>query len=268
MKTGTLKAVITGLRNILLGGNLISLSLITTPRALISYITQNLFFFKSMNNRRNLPQKNVFEVLPGSANIQTITLGNLLSNTWFATSSSQASDISGLSLICRIIKPAIVFEIGTLDGYTALHFALNTPGNAKVYTLDLPKTNPVSPALATTVVDDDFIGMSRGMGELCFRNEDVSSKITCLAGDSATFDFSPYHGKIDFFFIDGSHSYEYVRSDTLNALKCCRPGSVIAWHDYGQMGMSGVDRYLDELARQGRAIYSIPGGSVAFMVVA
>jgi hypothetical protein len=262
-----LKAVLTGFRNVLLGGNLMSLLLVTRPKALIYYITQNLFLFKSITNRRKLPQKNVFEVLPGSDNVQSIRLGNLRSSTWFSASSSPASDIASLCLICQIVKPASVFEIGTLDGYAALHFALNTREHARIHTLDLPKSNRIAPALETTVIDDNFIGISRSMGRLCFEGEETSPKVSCLFGDSATFDFSPFHGKIDFFFIDGSHSYEYVRSDTLNALKCCHPGSVIAWHDYGQMGMSGVDKYLHELVREGRAIYSVPGGSVAFMVV-
>jgi hypothetical protein len=72
---------------------------------------------------------------------------------------------------------------------------------------------------------------------------------------------------VDFFFIDGAHSYKYVRSDTLNALKCCHPGSVVAWHDFGRMGVNGVTKWLLELSREGHDIYAIHGGSLAFMVI-
>jgi hypothetical protein len=87
-----------------------------------------------------------------------------------------------------------------------------------------------------------------------------------LFGDSAAFDFSPFHGAIDFFFIDGAHSYEYVRSDTLNALRCCHAGSVIAWHDFGRVVVDGVAKWVREFARD-REVYSVPGGSLAFTVL-
>lgn len=261
-----IESILVAVRNVILGANLISLSLLTSPRKMLFYITQNLFFFKTFSAQRELPQRNVFEVLPAN-NTETISLGNLNASTWFGTILSPASDITSLSLICRIMKPKVIFEIGTLIGYTALHFALNSPDDAKIFTLDLPRGKNMGPGLKTTVIDDEFITLSQYAGHHCFENSDISSRITCLYGDSANFDFSPFYGKVDFFFIDGAHSYEYARSDTLNALKCCHPGSVIAWHDYGQMGMSGVSKWLHEFSKAGNDIYSIPGGSLAFMVV-
>ena len=146
------------------------------------------------------------------------------------------------------------------------HFALNTPDEARVYTLDLPRDRDRQPALPTTLVDSLHIQELSGPERFCFEGSAEAGKITRLSGDSATFDFKPYHGHVDFFFIDGAHSYEYARSDTLNALACCHPGSVIAWHDYGKASLPGVSRYVDEFTR-GRAAYSIPGGSIAFMTV-
>ena len=72
----------------------------------------------------------------------------------------------------------------------------------------------------------------------------------------------------DFFFIDGSHSYEYVRSDTLNALKCCHSGSIIAWHDFGLtgVGVHGVTKCVVELSKQ-YEIYCEPHSRTAFMKV-
>jgi hypothetical protein len=102
--------------------------------------------------------------------------------------------------------------------------------------------------------------------DYAFSGTPQAAKITCLWGDSAAFDYTPYHGQVDLFFIDGAHSYEYVRSDTQNALACCHAGSVIAWHDFGRVGVNGVSRWLVELARD-RPVFAIPGGSLAFMVV-
>lgn len=260
------KAFLVAVRNMVLGGNLISLSMLTNPRKMLFYVTQNLFLYNTYNNRRRIPQKNVFEVI-SSSDSEAIILGNLNSDTWFANYASPTSDIISLCLICKLVKPKVVFEIGTLNGYTALHFALNSPDDAKIYSLDMPKNEKITPGLKTTVIDDEFIDTSSNMGGFCFENSTVLPKITCLYGDSADFDFTAFHGIVDVFFIDGSHSYEYARSDTLKALECCRPGSVIAWHDYGQMGMSGVSKWLHEFSQQGNEVYSIPGSSLAFMVV-
>jgi hypothetical protein len=254
-------------RNALLGGNLKSLGLIGQPRRMVLYLAESLFLYKAISHTRGLPQKNVFEVL-GSADVEPVTLGSLQNKdeVWFWSVPSFSVDIISLSLICRILKPKLVFEIGTLHGYTSFHFGLNTPDDAKVLTLDLPKEGTAVSSLKTTAVDIEHIDTYTAGQWFCFDNSPVAKKITRLQGDSATYDFSPYHGKVDFFFIDGAHSYDYVRSDTLNALKCCHSGSVIAWHDFGRVGVNGVSRWLVELSKK-YPVYSVPGGSIAFMVV-
>ena len=261
---GTITVII---RNLFLGTNVISLSLLTKPRQMIDYVTENMVLFKTLNNNWGIPQKNVFEVLGGGGDT-AINLANLkFGETWFLSKSSYVADIISLCLICKIINPKIVFEIGTLNGYTALHFALNTANDAKIFTLDLPKNFESSMELKTTIVDDYHVKASLGSRYYCFEDNDIANKkITCLFGDSATFDFSPYYGKVDFFFIDGAHSYEYVKSDTMNALECVKKGSVIAWHDFGRAGVNGVSKWVSELAKS-HQIFVIPGGSLAYMVV-
>jgi len=251
------------IRNVILGGNIISLSLLRNPRRIIEYISESLFLYKALNSKRGIAQRNVYELLPAN-NIEAIKLGNFKSGEAWFWNSSYTADIVSLCLICQIIKPMLVFEIGTMRGYTAFHFALNTPHDARIYSLDLPKNENINPKLKVTVLDDAHIKSHLKSEQYCFKNTDVASKITCLFGDSATFDFSPFQGKVDMFFIDGAHSYGYVRSDTLNALKCCHPGSVIAWHDFGRVGVNGVSKWILELSKE-HEIYSIPFGSLAFM---
>jgi predicted O-methyltransferase YrrM len=183
--------------------------------------------------------------------------------TWHAPF---GADIVSLCLLARILKPKVIFEIGTFTGYTALHFALNTPEDAQIYTLDLSKDERADPGMQVTVLDQNLVKVHAGTQRYAFDDSNAAAKATCLYGDSATFDYSPYHGKVDLFFIDGAHSYEYVRSDTRNALKCCHPGSVIAWHDFGRVGVNGVSRWIRELSKE-HEIFSIPGGSLTFMVV-
>ena len=254
------------IRNIIWGGNLISLTFARRPKRMIGYVSEILFLYKTFNSKRGIPQRNVFEVLP-SKNSANVKLGNLTSGGhWFGALASYTSDILSLCLICQIIRPKVVFEIGTMKGYTAYHFALNTSDDGRIYTLDLPMNESVQPTLHTTRMDDLHVTSHAQIEKHCFENSTVAKKITCLFGDSAVFDFSPYYEKVDFFFIDGAHSYEYVRSDTLNALKCCHPGSVIALHDFGRVGVNGVTKWVLELSKTHK-IFSVPGGSLAFMIV-
>src|SRR5207248_7981979 len=98
-----------------------------------------------------------------------------------------------------------------------------------------------------------------------FATHAAGNRIERLWGDSASYDFRMYYENIDLFFIDGAHTYEHVRKDTLSALRCVHSDSVIAWHDYGRHGLSrGVTRWLNELARHSD-VFSSPGSSVAFM---
>jgi predicted O-methyltransferase YrrM len=264
----TLAALAVAARNLLLGGNLMSLGLLARPRRWLYYVNENLFFYRAYAGRHGLRQKNVFEVLPGPR-VQSIVLGQLgganpAREPWLHATTSYTADLVSLCLLCQILRPRVVFEIGTLRGYTAYHFALNTGPDTEIYTLDLPPDGSARPSLATTVMDEAIIGALNR--RYSFSETPEAGKITCLYGDSAVFDYTPYHARVDLFFIDGSHSYEYVRSDTQQALACCHPGSVIAWHDFGRMGVNGVTRWLVELARE-RPVYAIPGGSLAFMVV-
>jgi hypothetical protein len=260
------QAALVGSCNMIAGTSVASLSLLATPQKMMQYLADSLFLHRAMSGRRGVPQKNVSEVLRSGGTV-SIRLGNLdTSDAWLWPQALYTQDIVSLCLICQIIKPKVVFEIGTAQGYTAHHFALNTPDEARVYTLDLPRDRDRNPTLPTTLIDTIHIQQLSQNERFRFDGSPEASKITCLSEDSATFDFKPYYGGVDFFFIDGAHSYEYARSDTLNAVACCHPGSVIAWHDYGKASLPGVTRCVDEFTR-GRAAYSIPGGSIAFMTV-
>lgn len=262
----TMVAAAVAARNVILGSNLASLRMLGNPRALVGYANEALFLYGSQTRTRGLKERHVFEVL-GGAETQDISLGALSAKkNWIAGTASYTVDLVNLCLACRLLRPKRVFEIGTLRGYTTLHLALNTDPDARIFTLDLPPGHSDAPALATTAVDDWHVQKRQAIARQYFHGTAVEQKVTMLQGDSARFDFSPYRGTIDLFFIDGAHSYEYVKSDTLRALECSHPGSVIAWHDFGRAGVNGVSRWLRELARE-HEVFSVPGSSLAFMVV-
>lgn len=242
-------------KSLILGGNLRCLRL--APREAVSYAGECLFLDRILHGKQDLPQRHVWEVLGVSTSV-SITICPTATTEWFGhLASSTGADMVALCAIVQIIKPKVIFEIGTYRGSSALQLAANA-SEADVYTLDLAP-NQFS-VLDTTAADRSIIA-SRARGQ-----KDLQSyKIHCLYGDSATFDFSPFHKRVDLFFIDGAHSYEYVRNDTLKALDCVHKGSVIAWHDYGRCGVNGVTRWLHEF-REGRPIYRVVGGSLAYMV--
>ena len=139
--------------------------------------------------------------------------------------------------------PRTIFEIGTFDGRTALNFAANAP-LATVHTLDLPVA--VEPALPLHSDDRTFIHRSQhGERGRRFAGTEEQGRIVQHFADSARFDYAPFHGRVDFIFVDGSHSYEYVLSDSASALAMAAPGALIVWHDYGEW--AGVTRALNEL---------------------
>ncbi len=155
-----------------------------------------------------------------------------------------------LEVITRLVafhQPRILFEIGTFDGRTALNMAAHAAPDARVFTLDLPPQQDA--ALPLEVGDRLFIDKPRSGAR--FVGSDMEPRITQLYGDSGTFDFGPWAKKADFIFVDGSHSYEYVLSDSLRAFEMAAPGAVILWHDYvpeGPTPWPGVTRALHEMA--------------------
>jgi predicted O-methyltransferase YrrM len=168
-------------------------------------------------------------------------------------------ELAYLALITRLEAPRLIFEIGTFHGRTALVFAENSPDDCEVQTLDLP------PGLLPSVgnrADRTLAELARP-GSLFADRPTAKRKITQLYGDSTTFDFSPYFGRVDLVFVDGAHHYQAVRSDTLNALRMVRPGGVVLWHDFANYGdYNDVTRALVELV--GRDLVQLGSTQLAY----
>ncbi len=153
-----------------------------------------------------------------------------------------------LMKLVAMLRPMAVFEIGTFLGTRTALFASQEPQEMRIYTLDLPPDDP-PPDHAT---DAHIIQRSRIELGRKFRDTPWAKRITQLFGDSASFDFSPYQRAMDLVYIDGSHSYPYVVSDTHNAMDMIRPGGVLLWDDYGSMRSEyGTTRYLEKLHASG-----------------
>lgn len=251
-------------RNLVLGTNIDSLRMVRNPRRLVSSISEGLFLRRLIYPKGDLSQTQVWETLGVAGPVEITIDPNAADSEWLRSIPSYTADLVALCMLCRFLNPQTIFEIGTYQGRGALHWAMNAP-SAKVFTLDLPPGD--TPTLPHTVVDRFHVTNRLPHGQLAFRGTPEASRIVCLYGDSARFDYSPYHQQIDLFFVDGAHSYEYVKSDTCHAFDCCHKGSVIAWHDYGRVGFNGVSRFLHELRESGCDVRRVPGGSLAYLAV-
>src|SRR5215813_3239096 len=98
-----LHAGLTAIRNLAIGGNIASLSLMRKPRDMVLYATDNLFSLRSLADTRGIPQRNVFEVFQQVRNAE-IRLANPPLDTWFVNRPSFGLDIIALCLLCRAVN--------------------------------------------------------------------------------------------------------------------------------------------------------------------
>jgi predicted O-methyltransferase YrrM len=149
-----------------------------------------------------------------------------------------------LASLSRLLSARMVFEIGTFEGRTTLNMALNCAPEGEVYTIDLPSDDVRTKYERAYPNEGNARKIPVGG---YFHNHLESGKIKQLWGDSASHDFERYYGKVDLVLIDGDHSYEYVKSDSEQALRMINSRGVVAWHDYDG-SWRGVASYLRELA--------------------
>lgn len=163
------------------------------------------------------------------------------------------SDAEAWVLAVLAKRARAMFEIGTATGKTAYLWARNAPEGAEIVTMTLA---PDQLSSYTSEAGDTRKDVRRAREESAFTSflysgTPVESRITQLFGDSKDLDVSPYEGRFDLIFVDGSHAYSYVVSDSRKALRMCAPGGLILWHDYrGPRRAKGVFRGLNQLARE------------------
>jgi hypothetical protein len=162
------------------------------------------------------------------------------------TSDSEAWIVAVLARRARLM-----FEFGTCTGKTAYLMARNAAPDAKVITLTLAPENVQSYRREETDDANDvaFALKESTHTDFLYSGTPVADRVTQLFGDSKTFDASPWTASCDLVFVDGSHAYSYVVSDTQKALALVAPNGLVLWHDYaGPRHAPGVYRALNELA--------------------
>jgi predicted O-methyltransferase YrrM len=168
-------------------------------------------------------------------------------------------EAAALSALIHKINAKRIFEFGTYKGVSTTQLALNLPHDGMVFSLDLPEDHPAY-SLDIPKAAEQQIAAEKGKGVLI--PHDLGGKVTFLRADSAKFDTAPYLESMDLIFVDGAHSYEYVKNDTVKGLEMLRPGGIIAWHDCTP-NHSSVVRYLSMLPHMPTIVH---GTTIAFLV--
>lgn len=163
------------------------------------------------------------------------------------------TDLEAWILAVLSKRARTLFEFGTCTGKTTYLWARNSPPEARITTLTLP---PLTQADYTHASGDDAGAARIALDEshftqFLYSGTEAEGKITQLYGDSKAFDEAPYAGSCDLIFVDGSHAYSYVVSDSEKALRMLRPGGMVLWHDYGgPTWQRDVYRALNELSER------------------
>ena len=158
-------------------------------------------------------------------------------------------------------QPREILEIGTYMGHTSRLMAENLP-EAIVHTIDLPQDFSADLPPDANMPKDDFHLIRRRIVGREFKNQDCESRIVQHFGDSAKLDFTKM-GKPTFFFIDGSHTYEYCKLDSEKCFALGQGKGVFLWHDCDQTH-PGVLRFIAEWRAAGRNITRIDGTALAY----
>lgn len=178
------------------------------------------------------------------------TLASIIGNTGVFASTS---DTEAWILAVLAKQSQRIFEFGTCSGKTTYVLGMNAPADAQIITITLAPEQ--LPDYHKTQADDDAataaaIKESR-FREFYYSGTPVEKNVVQLFGDSKVLDETPYLASCDLIFIDGSHAYSYVVSDTEKALRMVKPGGMILWHDYkGPRVAAGVFQALNEYSNR------------------
>ncbi len=164
----------------------------------------------------------------------------------------KSEEFESLLALVAETEPKVIVEIGAGKGGTS--WAWSKRGASKLIVIDLP----AGPWGGEKDLSQTFKYIS----------ENTQTSIDIILGSSANSEclaaFKERLGdsKIDFLFIDGSHSYEGVKTDFLTYSPFVRDGGIIAFHDiceHPKETECEVKKFWDELKE---AAASKPAGTI------
>ncbi len=166
-------------------------------------------------------------------------------------------DISGILFLMQSSKKDFV-EIGSWYGKTTYEIAIRFP-NKLIYSMDyIGEDLILDPASNRALIKDkeDLCSYARGIKNVGF-----------IYANSHTFDFNKFQD-VDFFFIDGDHSFEGVKTDSEKAMIYLKKngGGTIAWHDVHTKNLTQVPDYMQSIAKT-KNIFYLKNTNIGFITI-
>ena len=156
-------------------------------------------------------------------------------------------------------NPRAVLEIGTFFGATTVRMAHQLP-NAIIHTVDLPFAGQFD---QNPLLTDFHLINRRSVGREFLKRPNFTN-IRQHFADTMTFDFQ-LAKNAEFFFIDGSHSYNYVKNDSDKCFELCNGSGFFVWHDAAPSHPSVLKLLEDWRYLLGRNIFRLSYTALAFL---
>ena len=161
-----------------------------------------------------------------------------------------------ISYIVETTKPKKIFEIGTFDGFSTYHLAMNSHSSAEIYTINLPMNDEHTKENIIRLSWLEYFGdnsthtaLKKSKIGAIYKRCPQGGKVQQLFGDTLTYDFSEFKEKIDLCFIDGGHSHECLVKDTSNAMDMLSERGVVIWQDFN-MQHRDIYKFMMKLSKQ------------------
>lgn len=167
-------------------------------------------------------------------------------------------ELEALIALVASSKPKGVLEFGCNTGRTAMAILRNVQGIERYQGIDVPKGYIPAKRVQRDEVPDK-------PGELAADD----SRFELILRPRGSFDLSASDlDPCDAVFIDGDHSRDAILHDTELARAVTRPGGIVIWHDYHDLGTVDVREVLDELHAAGAQIVHVENTWLAFERIA
>jgi hypothetical protein len=226
--------------------------------------------FASMDAAHPLQDRTQNSIRKAWQSIPEVTLDEILGNRKAAVKLNvqmyedgmlPTHEAMALLAILMAENPSEVLEIGTYMGHTTRAMAENLD-QAVIHTVDLPPDFSERQDSKEGPGKDDFHLITRRQVGREFKGQAVEQRIRQHFGDTAAMSFREL-GHPTFFFIDGSHTYEYCRQDSEKCFALGGGTGTFLWHDCDEAHL-GVLKFVSEWRAMGRPLARITGTSLAY----